>query len=63
MFFRAQGEEKRRCGLPLTFPESKVLAKPDDEENMKEESTPLHGVSSLRLRSVIIRVELPDSTS
>lgn len=54
--------EKRRCGLPLTFPESKVLAKPDDEENMKEESTPLHGVNSLRHRFVIIRIELPDST-
>ena len=62
MLFVSHGMEKRRCGLPLTFPESKVLAKPDDEENMKEESTPLHGVNSLRHRFVIIRIELPDST-
>ena len=41
-----EGHEKWRCGLPLTFSESKVLAKPDNEENMKEESTPPYAMQT-----------------
>ena len=59
---RALGEWKSGVGFLFTFPESKVLAKPDNEENMKEESTPLYGVNSLKRRVSIIEIELPDST-
>ena len=56
------GDKNDGVDLLSTFSESKVLAKPDNEENMKEESTPLHGANSPRHRFNIIRTELPDST-